>query len=111
MRDGIICHYFLFDLHQTIQEVKDGEVKQIGMTTMKDLGKHIGEYCADKKIDYVHLYGDNVYSKKIIEDNQPQQNLQIQSTEQIKLIGDNISLFVSEKRKRKITWNIISNYL
>lgn len=68
MRDGIICHYFLFDLHQTIQEVKDGEVKQIGMTTMKDLGKHIGEYCADKKIDYVHLYGDNVYSKKIIED-------------------------------------------
>lgn len=68
MRDGIICHYFLFDLHQTIQEVKDGEVKQIGMTTMKDLGKHIGEYCADKKIDYVHLYGDSVYSKKIIED-------------------------------------------
>ena len=68
MRDGIICHYFLFDLHQTIQEVKDGEVKQIGMTTMKDLEKHIGEYCADKKIDYVHLYGDNVYSKKIIED-------------------------------------------
>ena len=68
MRDGIICHYILFDLHQTIQEVKDGEVKQIGMTTMKDLWKHIGDYCADKKIDYVHLYGDNVYSKKIIED-------------------------------------------
>ena len=39
MKDGILCHYFLFDLHQTIQEVKDGEVEQIGVTTMKDLGK------------------------------------------------------------------------
>ena len=68
MRDGILCHYFLFDLHQTIQEEKNEEVKSIRMTTMKDLGKHIGEYCANKKIDYVHLYGDNVYSKKIIED-------------------------------------------
>ena len=68
MKNGILCHYFLFDLHQTIQEVKDGEVEQIGVTTMKDLGKQIGEYCANKKINYVHLYGDNVYAKKIIED-------------------------------------------
>ena len=68
MKDGILCHYFLFDLHQTIQEVKDGEVEQIGVTTMKDLGKQIGEYCAIKKINYVHLYGDNIYTKKIIED-------------------------------------------
>ena len=68
MKNGILCHYFLFDLHQTIQEVKDGEVEQIGVTTMKDLGKYIGEYCANKKINYVYLYGDNVYAKKIIED-------------------------------------------
>ena len=68
MKNGILCHYFLFDLHQTIQEVKDGEVEQIGVTTMKDLGKQIGEYCANKKINYVHLYGDNIYAKKIIED-------------------------------------------
>ena len=68
MRDGIVCHYFLFDLHQTIQEVDNGEVKSIGMTTMKNLGRYIGEYCANKKINYVHLYGDNVYAKKIIED-------------------------------------------
>ena len=52
MRDGILCHYFLFDLHQTIQEVDNGEVKSIGMTTMKDLGRYIGEYCANKKINY-----------------------------------------------------------
>lgn len=68
MKNGILCHYFLFDLYQTIQEVKDGEVEQIGVTTMKDLGKQIGEYCANKKINYVHLYGDNIYAKKIIED-------------------------------------------
>ena len=68
MKNGIVCHYFLFDLYQTIQEVKDGEVEQIGVTTMKDLGKQIGEYCANKKINYVHLYGDNIYAKKIIED-------------------------------------------
>ena len=68
MKNGILCHYFLFNLYQTIQEVKDGEVEQIGVTTIKDLGKQIGEYCANQKINYVHLYGDNVYSKKIIED-------------------------------------------
>ena len=39
MKNGILCHYFLFNLYQTIQEVKDGEVEQIGVTTIKDLGK------------------------------------------------------------------------
>ena len=68
MKNGILCHYFLFDLHQTIQEVDNGEVKSIGMTTIKDLGRYIGEYCENKKINYVNLYRDNVYAKKIIED-------------------------------------------
>lgn len=66
MRDGIICHFYLFDLHQTVQEIKDGEIKDLGVIETKDLGKAIGKYCLKNNINYIHLYGDKLYAQKII---------------------------------------------
>lgn len=68
MRDGIICHVNLFDLHQTIREVKNDTVKDIGLVQTKDLGTAIGKYCLTNNIDYVHLYGDNLFAQRVIED-------------------------------------------
>ena len=68
MRDGIVCQFNLFDMYQTVNEIQNGQLRPLGIMTLDELGKNIGKYCLKQNINYVHLYGDNIYSKKIIED-------------------------------------------
>ena len=67
-RDGIVCLFNMFDMYQIVNEIKNGQIMPIGLMTLEELGKNIGTYCLTQNINYVHLYGDMVYSKKIIED-------------------------------------------
>lgn len=68
MRDGIICHFNLFDFHQTVRKVENDKVADIGLVETNKVGKMIGEYCLANNINYIHFYGDNLYIKRVIED-------------------------------------------
>ena len=68
MRDGIVCLYNLFDMYQVVNEIKNGQLMPVGTMTLEELGKNIGKYCLTQNVNYIHLYGDLSYSKKIIED-------------------------------------------
>ena len=68
MRDGIVCQFNLFDMYQTVNEIQNGQLRPLGIMTLEELGKNIGKYCLTQNINYIHLYGDLSYSKKIIED-------------------------------------------
>ena len=68
MRNGIICNFNLFDMYQIILNVVDGAISPIGTVVLENLGQDIGRYCLLKNIDYVHLYGDESYALKLIED-------------------------------------------
>lgn len=68
MRDGIICHFNLFDYRQEILEVKDDKITSIGRIETSEVSKLISEYCLKNNINYIHLYGDNSFLKRTIKD-------------------------------------------
>lgn len=68
MRDGIICHFNLFHFRQEILEVKNDKITSIGKVETIKVGELISKYCLENNINYVHLYGENSFLKRIIKD-------------------------------------------
>ena len=66
----LVCNINLFTKEQSILLIKDSDYSTASITPcdLSDLGKTLTDICFSENIDTIHIYGNEEFIKKIIND-------------------------------------------
>lgn len=66
----LVCNINLFTKEQSILLIKDSDYSTASIMScdLQDLGKVLTDFCFAENIDTIHIYGNEEYIKKIIQD-------------------------------------------